>query len=647
MALFSLQVEKHALGGLIQNPEVISEVDRFVKDRDFVSEPHNVIYSCIRSSYLNNEKIDKVLLAQKIKNLGISFKDDINIFDYIDSISFTPVTPEATIKSCQEVVKLRALRDIEKTAERIKQKVNQSANQELGKTIGEVDSLYAEQIGSFETEVEPDDLFSDIYEMVEDTGNHPMEEVGMKTPFPEFNRMYGGLRGGNFYAFASRAKSGKAVRVGTPILTTNGFAPIEEIKVGDKIYTPSGETTKVLATKHWKNRRTYKVTINDGNFVYADENHDWTVRLPFSNDWVILDTKSLYEYAVGVDVTFDLPICSYPRSQSSKGLHPKRSIVKISKSKYSDTVCIQVDHPSHNFLCGEALIPTHNSTLLGHLAIESGKINTCPVLMLDTEMTSKEIKFRMAANRSGVPLWYLESGQWRKNKDMVDKVRQKLIALKDEQKVFHYYVGNKDVDQVCSIIRRWILKVVGRGKPCIIVYDYLKLTGEKLGANWAEHQALGDKVNKFKALSVEFNFPFLTAVQMNRSGESTGKTSNEMNDDSSSIAQSDRIMWFCTYLGIFRRKTEDEIALDTPESGTHKLIEIAARYQGRDAAGHQDWMRRRFPDGKTRNVHNYINFNIDNFNVEERGSLRDSIARGNAMYLVSDRDIPNSANETI
>ena len=57
MALYSIQVEKHFLGGLIQNPEVLSDVDSFVSERDFAIKPHDVIYSCIRSSFLKNEKI--------------------------------------------------------------------------------------------------------------------------------------------------------------------------------------------------------------------------------------------------------------------------------------------------------------------------------------------------------------------------------------------------------------------------------------------------------------------------------------------------------------------------------------------------------------------------------------------------------------
>lgn len=486
MALHSLQVEKHALGGLIQNPLVIADVERFLSEKDFVAEPHNVIYSCLKSKFLKNEKIDKVLLAQQIKNLGISFKDDINIFDYIDAIAFAPITNDATIKACQELVKLRALREVDETCEKIKAHINKSVNQDLHTTISQVDVIYGNKMDSFDTEQEPEELFSDIYNIIEELGNNPDEEIGFKTPYPEFNRLYGGLRGGNVYAIASRPGQGK-------------------------------------------------------------------------------------------------------------------------------------------------------TTWLNHLGCETGRINNVPVLILDTEMMTKEIKLRTAAAFSGVPLWYLETGNWRKNSDMVEKVRGSLKNISKNYKTYHYHVGNKPVDEVCSIIRRWYLSVVGRGKPAIVIYDYLKLTGEKVAQNWAEYQALGEKVDKFKRICLEFNFPFLTAIQLNRSGENSGRDSSNVVDDGAAVAISDRLSWFATYLAIFRRKTFDEIMLDTQESGTHKLIELKARYQGKEAAGHQDLVLRKFPDGKQRYIRNYINFEVKNFLVEEKGSLKDAISRQNSQFLVEDK----------
>ena len=119
-------------------------------------------------------------------------------------------------------------------------------------------------------------------------------------------------------------------------------------------------------------------------------------------------------------------------------------------------------------------------------------------------------------------------------------------------------------------------------------------------------------------------------MQMNRSGESFNRNSTNLVDDSSAISLSDRLQWFATFVAIFRRKTLDEIALDGDRFGTHKLIPLKTRFQGRDAAGHQDLMRRRTIDPTSgqeseRFVNNFLNFRVENFKVQEEGSLEDII----------------------
>ena len=135
--------------------------------------------------------------------------------------------------------------------------------------------------------------------------------------------------------------------------------------------------------------------------------------------------------------------------------------------------------------------------------------------------------------------------------------------------------------------------------------------------NKQEYQLIGDKVNSLKEVALELNIPILTACQLNRNAENGV-------DDSSAIAQSDRLQWFASFVGIFRRKTVEEIADDGEEFGSHKLIPLATRFQGKDSAGHHDLVR--IKEGKRiKYMPNYISFNISNFNVQERGTLEDIV----------------------
>ncbi len=496
--IYSLKIERHVLGGLINNPKVFPEVERFITEKDFFNDINSTIFCVIRSILANNQPLDKILISEKIQNLQIKFQEPIDIYRYVDDISFTQITPKAVTEAARELLKYRIRREILETAEDIAYYAKKCGAEDIDEIISTCDKKYSSKMSEYAIESEPAKLFEGIEELVEERGNNPQEDSGLVTPYKDFNDTYGGLRAGNVYAICSRPGQGKTT---------------------------------------W---------IND--------------------------------------------------------------------------ICFKTAH-----------------------------LNNIKVLILDTEMETEDIQFRMAASITGVSMWHLETGNWRKNSELVSRVRSSLPNIEgDNAGVYHTHVGNKTIDQICSLVRRWYLTEVGRGNPCLIAYDYVKLTGERISQNWAEHQAIGEKIDKLKKLSEEINAPLVTAMQLNRSGEGRGQ--GAIVDDSSAISLSDRLQWYASFVAIFRRKTLDEIAEDNEvdpnggvvrDYGTHKLIPIKTRFQGRHAAGHQDLVRRTLDDGRVSYENNCLYFSVRNFNVEERGSLRTLISDEQEQFLVED----NASND--
>jgi|TARA_Y100000004_G_C8934898_1_gene421623 replicative DNA helicase len=479
--IYSLEIERHVLGGILKHPDVFPEIQRFITENDFYNEVNRTVFCVMRDLLSNGKTIDKVILAQSIKNLGVHFNEDINIFDYIENISFTQINRKGAVESTKELLKLRVRREIYGVAKDVGVYVKKTNEPDLDKIISETDALYNSKIRSYDFEDEPTDVFDGLYDMIEERGESPNEDVGIETAYKDFNEMFGGLRPKNIYAVVARPGQGK-------------------------------------------------------------------------------------------------------------------------------------------------------STFLSDMAYGVCQKNNIKCLYLDTEMSTEEQQFRLAAAVSGVPLWYIETGNWRRNREFVEKIRNSLSSIK-KSGLYHIHAGNKNVDQICSLVRRWYFKNVKRGNKCAIFYDYVKLTGENVGQNWAEHQAIGDKIDKLKKLAEELDCPVFTAMQMNRTGENHNRTSGQMTDDSSAIALSDRLQWFASFVAIFRRKTLDEMEEDG-DFGTHKLIPLKTRWQGREAAGHHDRVRRTFADGRQAWVNNYLNYNVQNFSVEERGSLEDIIEAQQEIHEV-------------
>ena len=127
-------------------------------------------------------------------------------------------------------------------------------------------------------------------------------------------------------------------------------------------------------------------------------------------------------------------------------------------------------------------------------------------------------------------------------------------------------------------MRRWIIKDVGTNddgtaKPCVIVYDYLKLMDSAaVSSDLKEYQVLGFMMTALHNFAVKYQIPILSFIQLNRDG-----ITKESTDTASG---SDRIIWLCSNFTIFKRKSDEEIAEDGVTNGNRKLVPLVSRHGG-------------------------------------------------------------------
>jgi replicative DNA helicase len=463
-----ITVERRALAGFMKKPQKLLELVHLVSSSDFLGECHAAIFEVVKDHALNNKSCEPFIIAERLKANGISYKAGLDILSYLESIVVSKPSDKAVDEACRLIKTYSIRREICNIGDEMKRLASDTIEEDANKIIAETDKIYAEKMTSFGLEVKGEDMFDGIVEYIEELAATPMDEVGFKTPYPNFNKIYGGLRNGEVYAWVSRPGVGK-------------------------------------------------------------------------------------------------------------------------------------------------------STLLNDIALGACILNPgLKVLILDTEMQTIPMRLRIASAVTGIPLWWLETGNYIKNKEL----KAKFDANKEKLKsytgmVTHLHVAGKPVEEICSIIQRWYYSQVGRGNPAAVVYDYIKLTGES-DYNKKEYELIGEKVNSLKECITRLNIPLLTSCQLNRSAESG-------NDDSSAIAQSDRLQWFAGFVWIFRRKTLEEQAEDGKEFGTHKMIELKSRFQGKDAAGHSNSIRVVDAKGKVTYKSNFINFNVENFAVTEKGTLNEIV----------------------
>lgn len=230
------------------------------------------------------------------------------------------------------------------------------------------------------------------------------------------------------------------------------------------------------------------------------------------------------------------------------------------------------------------------STLVLNIGNHISKNLKIPVLYLDTEMLKPEQVHRIFALLTDTEFTSIETGQFGKDmftkKKVLDMARQ---MRADGVPFFYKDIAGRPFEDILSIARRWIIKHVGvnddgTAKPCVIIYDYLKLmSSEGLSGDLKETQLLGFMMTGLVNFAKRYNIPIVTAAQTNRDG--VNKETTDV------IGGSDRIAMVCTSLSLLKIKSDDEIAQVGFENGDRKLLVMAARYGGGFASGNYSNIR--------------------------------------------------------
>lgn len=159
-------------------------------------------------------------------------------------------------------------------------------------------------------------------------------------------------------------KNGKALALDTPLPTPSGWTTMGDVRLGDTLFDDMGEPCRVLeAFTVMHGHECFRVKFSDGSYVDADREHLWTVYLggyhvPFTLEtWNVALASEAHNGALSV------------RSKVPFGKNLiVRDIVAVEPIPSVPVRCIRVDSPSHLFLAGDGMVPTHNSPMCAAIA---------------------------------------------------------------------------------------------------------------------------------------------------------------------------------------------------------------------------------------------------------------------------------------
>lgn len=146
------------------------------------------------------------------------------------------------------------------------------------------------------------------------------------------------------------SKFGKALELGTPIITPSGWRTVGDIEIGDYVLSEDGEPTLVTNTTPVDTtEQCFSFVFSNGDRIVSGASHLWKVDggeiMTSYRIWDGFGFERLHSIKMGTSAISDDTV----------------KIVMVSKVRSVPIKCISVAHPSKMFLAGDSKIPTHNS----------------------------------------------------------------------------------------------------------------------------------------------------------------------------------------------------------------------------------------------------------------------------------------------
>ena len=199
------------------------------------------------------------------------------------------------------------------------------------------------------------------------------------------------------------------------------------------------------------------------------------------------------------------------RHKELRGKAGFRRIVAIRPVDSVPVRCVQVDNADHLYLAGEAMVPTHNSTLAMDFLRSASVHHGLSAAMFSLEMSKTEIVMRLLSAEARVKLGDMRSG------NMSDDDWSRLARRMGEISSAPLFIDDSP-NLTMMEIRAKARRLKQRHDLKLVVIDYMQLmsSGKKVESR---QQEVSEFSRSIKLLAKELEVPVVAISQLNRGPE--------------------------------------------------------------------------------------------------------------------------------
>lgn len=284
-------LERMLLASIIADNSVLDKIGGLQPEMLF-----DPTHAAIMAAALDLRKDDRPvnLVTLKPRFGAIPFAGGGTVFDYLKRFEFAGNLPKIS-DVADSLMELHLRRDMQALGERLAGSVWDQGTGPgilLSDVSRDIDGLLARSRPAGVTQWNMTDGVDDFMDsMLADKSDKIIP-----TGFQDLDKLTGGWRRGEYTLLAGRPSMGKAGRITTPVLRSDGtWTPMGGLVVGDGLASWDGRPSRVIAIHPQGKKKIYRVTFKDGRATECCADHLWRVKY---RDWPaprVLATSKIIE----------------------------------------------------------------------------------------------------------------------------------------------------------------------------------------------------------------------------------------------------------------------------------------------------------------------------------------------------------------
>ena len=272
-----ITAEQSVLGGMLLSKDAIADVVEVLRPGDFYRPAHQAVYDCVLDLYGRGEPADPITVSAELERHGELGR--AGGAPYLHTLIATVPTAANAGYYAEIVAEKAVLRRLVEAGTRIVQLGYHGAEGADVDTVVDRAQMAIYDVTErrmSEDYIALEELLQPTMDEIDAIASHGGAASGVPTGFADLDAVTNGLHPGQMVVVAARPGLGKALALGTPLPTPDGWTSMGEVSVGDQLLDASGRpTTVVVATEVMTGRPCFEVEFSDGAVIVADAQHQW------------------------------------------------------------------------------------------------------------------------------------------------------------------------------------------------------------------------------------------------------------------------------------------------------------------------------------------------------------------------------------